>query len=320
MFESWQHRSPNVTKTTYFAIAELDVIDSDGANISRGQKVSALDSIEAPVRWRKTNLTDGIFATAADPEAATQLQAAQQERQKLLDQINTPQRVAKRKQLTARQGEVQKSLNALPVGKMVYAAATSFKPQGNFKPTGGKPRPVRLLHRGNVQQPTGDVIPGTVPLSAESNWQFALPNDHTEGDRRAALAKWVVADENPLTWRSMANRIWQYHFGQGLVASPNDFGRMGQQPTHPDLLDWLADELRRTQSVKHLHRLIVNSATYRQRSSRADADASQAIDSGNQFLWRMNRRKLSAEEIRDSILSVSGRLNLEMGGLWVLSV
>ena len=101
---------------------------------------------------------------------------------------------------------------------------------------------------------------------------------------------------------------------RGWLRRPNDFGRMGQQPTHPDLLDWLADELRRTQSVKHLHRLIVNSATYRQQSSRPEALAAEAIDSGNQFLWRMNRRRLSAEEVRDSILAVSGRLNLEMGG------
>ncbi|MCP4510465.1 MAG: DUF1553 domain-containing protein, partial [Fuerstiella sp.] len=93
---------------------------------------------------------------------------------------------------------------------------------------------------------------------------------------------------------------------------PNDLGQMGQLPTHAELLDWLADEFRRTQSFKHLHRLIVNSAAYRQASTHDEANA--LIDGGNQYLWRMSRRRLSAEELRDSILSVSGKLDLKMGG------
>ena len=203
-----------------FALAELDVIDSKGKNVALSTPVTALDSIEAPNRWRKSNLTDGIFATAADPDAVKKLQQAERERQQILDRVNTPERRTKREQLSSRQQEVKKNLDSLPVGKMVYAAATNFKPQGNFKPTGGKPRRVRLLHRGNIQQPTDDIAPGAVPLGSESHWKFSLSDDHSEGDRRAALAEWVVADDNPLTWRSMANRVWQYHFGQGLVASP----------------------------------------------------------------------------------------------------
>ncbi|MCA9113385.1 MAG: DUF1553 domain-containing protein, partial [Planctomycetaceae bacterium] len=118
-----------------------------------------------------------------------------------------------------------------------------------------------------MQQPGEPARPGTIPLSENEAWQFELGEEHSEADRRAEIARWITRDDNPLTWRSIANRMWQYHFGQGLVDSPNDFGRMGQQPTHPELLDWLAAEFRETQSFKHMHRLIVNSATYRQTSS-----------------------------------------------------
>ncbi len=120
------------------------------------------------------------------------------------------------------------------------------------------------------------------------------------------------------------NRLWQYHFGRGLVGTPGDFGRMGETPTHPELLDWLAVRLRdEGGSLKDLHSLIVNSAVYRQSSGIADCpqckhaeatDDPRTIDSGNRYLWRMNRRQLEAEAIRDSILFVSGKLNLEMGG------
>jgi len=193
----------------------------------------------------------------------------------------------------------------------VYAGH-AYRGSGNFKGTGGKPRTIYVLKRGDVQSPGDKVQPGALRVDG-GDGRFELPADHTEGQRRAALAEWLAAEKNPLTWRSMANRIWQYHFGRGLVASPDDFGRMGQLPTHPQLLDWLAVELRDNgQSLKHLHRLIVTSAVYRQ-SSAGNAAMSQ-IDSGNQFLWRMNRRRLEAEAIRDAALAVSGALNRRMYG------
>lgn len=109
------------------------------------------------------------------------------------------------------------------------------------------------------------------------------------------------------------NRVWQYHFGRPLADSPNDFGRMGALPSHPELLDWLAVDFRdQGQSFRRLHRMIVTSAAWRQ-SSAIRGDHAE-IDSDNQFLWRMNRRRLEAEEIRDAVLSVSGRLNSQMGG------
>ena len=145
--------------------------------------------------------------------------------------------------------------------------------------------------------------------------RFDIPKEAPEGERRAALARWITDPKNPLTWRTIVNRAWQYHFGRGLVETPNDFGRMGALPSHPELLDWLAATFRDDMdgSMKKLHRLIVTSAAYRQSSSTVNEKAAQ-FDSGNTLLWRQNRRKLEAEAIRDSVLAVSGKLDLKMGG------
>jgi hypothetical protein len=148
--------------------------------------------------------------------------------------------------------------------------------------------------------------------------RFVLPKDAPESARRAALAHWITDPQNPLTWRSIVNRVWQYHFGAGLVTTPNDFGLNGARPSHPELLDWLAAEFRDSGgSLKKLHRLIVTSATYRQSSSGlpiAERLVAEKIDSGTVLLWRQNRGKLEAEVVRDAVLAVSGKLDLTMGG------
>jgi hypothetical protein len=127
------------------------------------------------------------------------------------------------------------------------------------------------------------------------------------------LARWITAATNPLTWRSIVNRVWHYHFGRGLVATPSDFGRMGAAPSHPELLDWLAARFVESGgSFKALHRLIVTSAVYRQ-NSQSDP-ARSARDSDNIWLWRQNRRRLDAESIHDAILELAGRLDVTMGG------
>jgi hypothetical protein len=143
--------------------------------------------------------------------------------------------------------------------------------------------------------------------------RFDLPAGATEGERRKALAAWLVSPDNPLTWRSAVNRVWLHHFGRGIVDTPSDFGRMGSPPSHPALLDWLAAELRdHGGSLKDLHRLIVGSATWRQR---ADDDPDMtAVDAGNARLWRQNRRRLEAEAIRDAVLAAAGTLDLTPGG------
>lgn len=300
------------------ALAEVQVLDRDGKNIAKGKKVTSLDSIQAPVRWARKNLVDGIWPEGADPKAVKALSEATKMRQKILAKINTSERTARRDKLTKEIASKQKAMSGLPEGRMVYAAATNFATRGNFKPTMGKPRLIRILHRGNIQQPLKQVRPGRVPLNAKDDWHLSLDEGHSEADRRAALARWITDRKHPLTWRSIVNRVWLYHFGQAIVDSPNDFGRMGQLPSHPLLLDWLAAEFRdggkfaRPQSLKDLHRLIVTSSTYRQASTHNEAFSN--IDGTNRYLWRMNRRRLEAEEIRDSLLSVSGQLNKEMGG------
>jgi hypothetical protein len=142
---------------------------------------------------------------------------------------------------------------------------------------------------------------------------FDLPDPNNEGGRRAALAKWLTDPRNMLTRRSIVNRVWQYHFGRGIVDTANDFGHMGALPTHPELLDWLAFWfLDHGESFKQLHRLIVTSVTYRQVS--AIRPEAAKIDADNRYLWRMNRERLDAECLRDTMLLVSGQLDLRMGG------
>jgi hypothetical protein len=138
-------------------------------------------------------------------------------------------------------------------------------------------------------------------------------------DPRTRLAKWVTDPDNPLTARVMVNRIWHYHFGRGIVATPNDFGRMGFRPTHPELLDHLANEFVNSGfSLKHVHRLILLSNTYRQSSAGPATAAIKASaiekDPENKLLWKFTRHRLEAEQLRDAILAVSGKLNLAMFG------
>ncbi len=196
---------------------------------------------------------------------------------------------------------VERADRKLTNGSVVYAASPI------------PPRPIWVLHRGDVEQKQEQVTPGALSCVKELNPDFKDLKDNNEGGRRAALAAWVADGRNPLTWRSIVNRVWHYHFGRGIVDTPSDFGRNGSRPTHPELLDWLAVEFRDGGgSFKKLHRLIVTSAAYRQAS--ADDAAAAKIDADNRFLWRMTRQRLDAEEVRDAVLAVSGKLDLTMGG------
>ena len=296
-----------------FALAELSVLTADGVNAAAAASVTALDSIEAPPRWGRANLVDGIYSGADDAEVLTEIARLTERRNRLLKRvINEPIR---REQAEVRQAlqDAAAGLDALPPPQMVYAAATEFPKQGSFEPTLGVPRPIFVLARGDEQNPLHEVGPGTVACVPGLPARFDDAAEQDESARRAALAEWIVDRRNPLTWRSIVNRIWHYHFGRGLVETPSDFGRMGARPTHPELLDWLAVEFRDgRQSIKDLHRLILNSATYRQAALHREAHA--RLDAGNRFLWRMNRQRLDAETLRDSVLAVAGILRREMGG------
>ncbi|WP_254506506.1 DUF1553 domain-containing protein [Anatilimnocola floriformis] len=209
---------------------------------------------------------------------------------------------------------------ALPKASLVYAAAADFTPDGNLRPPPG-PRPIHVLKRGEITKPGEEIFPGALSCLKQLPARFELQGATQESARRAALADWVTHRNNPLTWRSIVNRIWQQHFGRGIVSTPNDFGRMGSLPTQPELLDWLALRLRDSdQSLKGLHRLIVTSETYQQTSQAQQTisgprnDQAATRDADNQWLWRMQRSRLDAECIRDAVLTISGRLDQRMRG------
>ena len=176
---------------------------------------------------------------------------------------------------------------------------------------GPTPPQQRLLKRGNWQKPGEKLEPGALSV-------FTLPLSEakvtaTTSGRRAALAEWIASKDNPLTARVAVNRVWQQHFGRGIAAASADLGATGERPTHPELLDWLATELTgKAWSLKHIHRLVVTSATYKQSSQSHESAAK--IDPDNKLLWRQNRKRLDGEAIRDAMLSVSGQLNLKAGG------
>ena len=173
--------------------------------------------------------------------------------------------------------------------------------------------PTNLFRRGDVKSPGDVVTPGALSAIVDVNPNFGLTADAPEAQRRVKFAEWLADPRNPLPARVMANRIWQYHFGQSLVPTPSDFGVNGARPTHPELLDWLAAKfIESGWSVKALHRLIVNSAAYRQ-SSDASENAMKA-DADNTLLWRFPPHRLEAEAVRDAMLAVSGQLNLQTGG------
>ncbi|MBL8234982.1 MAG: DUF1553 domain-containing protein, partial [Bryobacterales bacterium] len=185
-------------------------------------------------------------------------------------------------------------------------------------PNGPMIAPTRLLIRGDYRQPGDPVEPGFLSAIAGHSNAAELESDRyrqfpTRG-WRFTLARWIASAENPLTARVMVNRIWQHHFGTGIVATPSDFGANGERPTHPELLDWMAHRfVEEKWSIKAMHRLMMTSGAYRQSSENTAANGN-GKDSDNKLLWRFPRRRLQAEEIRDSILMISGRLNPERGG------
>ncbi len=198
---------------------------------------------------------------------------------------------------------LEKALQSIAEPPMAYA--------GTFT----QPEPTHRLHRGDHMSPREIVAPEGLALFKDTLGSFKLAPDAPEQQRRIAFAKWLTDPRNPLPARVMVNRIWHYIFGTGLVATPSDFGHMGFKPTHPELLDWLASEfIRSGWSVKHIQRLILTSRTFQQSSSVPSDPSVLSKDATNTLLWRFSPRRLDAEIIRDSILAVTGSLDLTPGG------
>ncbi len=181
---------------------------------------------------------------------------------------------------------------------------------------GREPPNLHLLKKGDIHRPMQIVVPGGLSGSADLDREFALsPPDAKTAYRRLQLAQWIVDKRNPLTARVIVNRLWQHHFGEGLVKTPDNFGFLGNPPTHPELLDSLAADLMNgSWKLKRIHKLMVMSQAYRQSSIHPKQAEFLKTDAGNRFWWRAERRRLDAEQIRDSILHCSGRLDKRKAG------
>ncbi|HEY1051855.1 MAG TPA: DUF1553 domain-containing protein [Prosthecobacter sp.] len=224
--------------------------------------------------------------------------------------------VANLKALRDKEARLRRDVAALQHSSKVYGVIAEAAP------------PVFVLKRGDVESPAEEsVAPTSLALVRGLKSEFGT-GDMPEGERRKALAAWITDARNPLTRRVIVNRLWHWHFGQGIINTPSDLGLGGSKPSHPEMLDWLAEELLRGGwSLKHLHKLIVMSETYRQRSDGVVENGSAGkttlhasntpslLDSGNRLLWRQNPHRLEAEMLRDAVLAVSGKLNVQaMGG------
>ena len=251
-----------------------------------------------------------VSATAGDPEGAVAISAEAEAALALpKDSRSREQQAAI---LAAVVGPLAKDrLQKLPPPRKLYAAArTATNERGTISID--PPREIRVLARGDIERPQEPVGPGSLSCVPGVPARFQLPPEADESARRAALAEWFVSPSNPLTWRSIANRVWQWHFGRGLCDTPSDFGRLGSVPSHPELLDWLACEIRDTGSLHRLHRLICTSRAYRRSS--ACTPSAFAADPDNRLLARSPRHRLDAEGFFDGVLRTSGQLDDTRGG------
>jgi hypothetical protein len=254
-----------------------------------------------------------------------------------IDVISSPEDLARKKSLSAEIGAVEKERpKPIPMAAGVTDGDYRFAPDGaGDEPAPGKgvkheaiegsylhkgPQryeapPSYFLIRGDAESRGSLMKPGFVTVATYGNPPTEDPpaDGHTSG-RRRALAEWLGSPDNPLTARVIVNRIWNHHFGRGIVATLDNFGKMGEKPTHPELLDWLAVEfVNRGWSIKEMHRLLMTSEAYQMSSQFNDA-ADVEKDPENNYLWRFRIQRLDAEIVRDDIMAVSGSLNLQMGG------
>ncbi len=275
------------------------------------QQMEALvgPALDKNVQRAHGRFTDDIKSMMAKPPAARepmeQILAVMSERQMQYERENfDPIKVLKIATEKARYQELDAQLKKFdhlkPAPLMAAFVATD---------TGPSAPPTKMKSRKG----TREVEPGFLTLIAPDK-PVITPLPQSSG-RRSALAAWITQPENPLTARVIVNRVWQYHFGRGIAATPNDFGNLGEKPTHPELLDWMARRFVSTGwSLKQLHRDILLSATYRQTARVQPSDTAMRLDPTNKFLWRFSPRRLDAEQVRDAVLAATGELDLNAVG------
>jgi len=264
---------------------------------------------EAPMvcEYRIEVSTDGEkWTQVADSYSRQPINDAHR-RKRLLAWAMTTEDRQERDDLSGQIAELDRRIREVP-GLTRLRVGRLIQPEGDY----------HVFIGGDPQRKGDIVVPSAISSLDGGIIGSALSNETPERDRRASLAEWIVSPENPLTPRVLMNRIWYYHFGQGIVPNPSDFGFMGGKASHPELLDWLAHELvspgdgSEAWRVKRMHKLLMLSNTYRQRGTYRDDAA--ATDADNRLLWRFAPRRLSAEELRDTVLAIAGKLDTTMGG------
>jgi hypothetical protein len=249
----------------------------------------------------EVSLDGQTWTRIADSSRRMPPTAAHRQRRLLELEISNDERDALR-QFDQQIAKVQREIAAVPTLPSLWV--------GRFESAIG---PFHVFLGGDPQRTGPEVVPRSLSMLEGIGSDYRLDASSAEGDRRLALARWLVDSQNPLTPRVLANRLWQWHFGTGIVDTPSDLGYMGGRPTHRELLDWLARQLHVSGwQLKPLHRLIVTSQTYRQSS--AWRDEMGRADADSRYLWRFPPRRLAAEEIRDSMLKAAGVLDDRMGG------
>ena len=298
--EQWFIGSPaelTITLAQTETIERIAFSNAKGRNISEGNARG-----ETPCEYEVQVSLDGkawrTVADSVDREPWTPAHGIERLRREVI----TPEEEAALAALNRDLAKVQRELNAVPKLRQVWAGIYVPEPERTFVHQGGDP-----------MKPAAPVPPASLAVLDRVTAAYQLPPETPESERRLALARWITQADNPLTPRVLANRVWQYHFGTGIVDTPSDFGFLGGRPSHPELLDYLAARLvQGGWRIKALHREILLSRTYRQ-STAYRAEAAK-VDKDARLLWRFPPRRLSAEELRDTVLEVARKLDRTMGG------
>jgi hypothetical protein len=310
-------------------------------------------ALERPYRAKleleqiKSGFSDAIYQAAAKPESertagekllATQVYEAVNVPGSQIDKVMTPDELARKKALVAQIEALERERpQPLPMAEIVTDGDYRFAPLGAGDDVVSCPKcripppfpgsylhkgpgryqapPSHFLIRGDTQSPGPETQPGFIDVITFGSPPTAIPRpDGRTSGRRLALARWIASRENPLTARVIVNRLWQKHFGRGIVSTLENFGRMGDPPTHPDLLDWMAVEfMNRGWSIKQINKLMMTSEAYQMASAFENASNSRS-DAENRYLWRFRPQRLEAEIVRDAMLAVGGNINLAIGG------
>jgi mono/diheme cytochrome c family protein len=300
--EGWFIGDPPVLTLTFAKPEQINRITFINARGERGtdeSKVAGATPCEYEVQTSLDGQTWQTVATEEGREPWTPAHRVAKARRSVITEEESAKLEALEKQIAA----VQAKLNRVPKLPQVWAG------------THAQPKEPTTIHKGGDPMKPGDtIVPASLSVLDQVTKAYELKSDANEGERRLALAKWITSNDNPLTPRVLANRVWQHHFGTGIVDTPSDFGFLGSKPTHPELLDFLATRLvAHGWRLKPLHREILLSQTYLQSAAFRSEAAKEDKDA--RLLWRFPPRRLSAEELRDTMLTIAGKLQLEpMGG------